>query len=80
MDDGTYHKDRGIRFCTNSFTLKEVNLLGELLFQKFNLLYSVHKTGYQDQFGLYIKKDSLPVFIKLVLPYMHPTMYYKLGL
>lgn len=80
MDDGTPHKDRGLRFCTNSFTLSEVKFLGKILENKFNLTYSIHKTGVVNQYGLYLPKKNLDRLTNLVKPYMHKTMLYKLGL
>jgi hypothetical protein len=32
------------------------------------------------QSSIYIKKESLSKLINLVLPYMHNSMYYKLGI
>ena len=29
---------------------------------------------------IYIKKESVPKLIKIVLPYMHDFMYHKLGI
>jgi ubiquinol-cytochrome c reductase cytochrome b subunit len=78
MDDGTRHKNRGLRFCTNSFTLKEVQYLASLLEIKYLLNTSIHKTGYVNQYGLYIPKSSLDNLRNIVKPYIHPSMYYKL--
>ncbi len=80
MDDGTYIKDRGLRFCTNSFTLNEVKFLGSILDSKYNLSFTIHKTGVVNQYGLYLPKKNLEPLIKIVKPYIHPTMLYKLGL
>lgn len=80
MDDGTYHKNKGIRFCTNGFTLNEIKFLGSILLNKFGFSYSIHKTGSINQYGLYIPKGNLEKLITLIKPYMHPSMYYKLGL
>ena len=38
----------------------------------------VLKNGTQS--SIYIKKESIPTLIKIVLPYMHNSMYYKLGI
>jgi LAGLIDADG DNA endonuclease family/Cytochrome c oxidase subunit III len=78
MDDGTLHKNRGLRFCTNSFTLKEVKYLASILENKYSLNTSIHKTGVVNQYGLYIPKSSLENLTKIVKPHLHPTMYYKL--
>jgi hypothetical protein len=38
MDDATLHKNKGLRFCTNSFTLKEVQYLASVSFCRPNPL------------------------------------------
>lgn len=80
MDDGCYHKKRGIKFATNSFTLNEVKFLGSILKSKYNLDCSIHKTGVVNQYNIYIPKKDLNSFIKIVKPHIHQTMLYKLGL
>ena len=78
MDDATLHKNKGLRFCTNSFTLKEVQYLASVLERKFDLNTSIHKTGVVNQYNLYIPKSSMADLTKIVKPYIHPTMLYKL--
>jgi len=80
MDDGTYCKNRGVRFCTNCFTLNEVKFLGSILESKYKLNFSIHKTGVVNQYGLYLPKHNLELLTKIVKPHIHPTMLYKLGL
>lgn len=79
MDDGTLYKNKGLRFCTNSFTLKEVQYLQTILERKYALCSSVHKTGIVNQYGLYIPKSSLGLLRSIVSPYIHPSMYYKIS-
>jgi ubiquinol-cytochrome c reductase cytochrome b subunit len=78
MDDATLHKNKGLRFCTNCFTLKEVQYLASVLEKKYGLNTSIHKTGVVNQYGLYIPKSSMADLTKIVKPYIHPTMLYKL--
>jgi hypothetical protein len=78
MDDGCKIKDRGLKFSTNSFSLKEVKFLAELLENKFELKTSIHKTGAINQYNIYIHKSSMPKLIEIVEPYIHPTMLYKI--
>lgn len=80
MDDGCYVKKRGLKFSTNCFTLTEIKFLGSLLSQRFSVSYSIHKTGVVNQYNLYLPKKSLEIIKPIVKPYMHPSMYYKLGL
>ena len=78
MDDATLHKNKGLRFCTNCFTLKEVQYLASVLEKQYSLNTSIHKTGVVNQYGLYIPKSSMADLIKIVKPHIHPTMLYKL--
>jgi ubiquinol-cytochrome c reductase cytochrome b subunit len=78
MDDATLHKNKGLRFCTNCFTLKEVQYLASVLEKKYGLNTSIHKTGVVNQYGLYIPKSSMADLTKIVKPHIHPTMLYKL--
>lgn len=80
MDDGTLYKNKGLRFCTNYFTLAEVQYLAYLLKIKYNLNTSIHKTGAMNQYNLYIPKSNLKNVTSIVKPYIHPSMYYKLAI
>jgi len=80
MDDACLIKNRGLKFSTNSFTLKEVKLLASFLEKKYYLNTSIHKTGIVNQYNLYIPKSSLSDLIKLVKPHIHPTMFYKINI
>jgi len=77
MDDGTFKKP-GVRIATNCFTKKEVELLVLALETKFKLKCTLQKNNISYQ--IYIKKESIPLLKELILPYMVPSMLYKLGL
>jgi hypothetical protein len=77
MDDGTW-KNPGVRIATNSFTKEEVELLSSALYTKFNLCCTLQKNNCNYQ--IYIKQESITLLKELVLPYMVPSMHYKLGL
>ena len=79
MDDGTWIKDRGIRLCTDNFTLSEVKELVGILTIKYKLKVSIIKTGIIDQYGIYIPKSNLPILVPIVSPFMHPFFRYKLN-
>ena len=78
----------------NSFTKQEVELLSSALYTKFNLYCSLHKKnpggipfrnpdGFplgNSNYQLYIKQESITLLKELVLPYMIPSMHYKLGI
>jgi len=78
MDDGTLYKNKGLKFCTNSYTLNEVQYLGKILENKYSLKFSIHKTGVVNQYGLYIHKSSMSTLTEIVKPFLHPSMLYKL--
>jgi hypothetical protein len=46
MDDGSKYKNKGRKFCTNSFTLDEV----EILKSKYSLEATIPKTGVINQY------------------------------
>lgn len=77
MDDGTW-KTSGVRIATNSFTLEEIKLLSFTLEKKFNIKSSLHKNN--NSYQLYIKKESIFLLKNIILPYLHKSMFYKLGL
>lgn len=79
MDDGTSFKNKGIKFCTNSFTLKEIKYLALVLKKKYNLDSTIHKSGLNNQYNIYIPKSNLNLFRDIVNPYFHPTMLYKIN-
>lgn len=79
MDDGTSYKNKGFKFSTNSFTLKEIHFLASVLKTKYNLNSTIHKSGLNNQYNIYIPKSSLKDLIKIVSPHFHPTMYYKIS-
>jgi hypothetical protein len=79
MDDGTSLKNKGIRFSTNSFTLKEIQYLALILKTKYNLESTIHKSGLNNQYNIYIPKSSLNSFREIVIPHFHPSMLYKIN-
>lgn len=80
MGDGNIKlPDHIIRIYTNSFTKEEVERLASAINSKLNILIrAVHDRN--GQYILVISKDQLTKVRDLVLPYMHPSMYYKLGI
>ena len=57
---------------------QEVELLVKALENKFNIKSSLQKNNANYQ--LYIKAESLFLLKKLVLPYVVPSLRYKLGI
>lgn len=79
MDDGGW-ANNGIRIATNSFQLKQIELLSEVLKSKYNLETTVQKLSVKNLYSIYIKKQSINDIRELLLPYIHPSMLYKLGI
>jgi hypothetical protein len=79
MGDGNYRKGGGLTLCTDSFTLKEVILLMNVLIIKYDLKCSLHQRA-PNSYRIYISKSSICNLQVLVLPYMVPSMLYKIHL
>ena len=79
MDDGGW-TNYGVKIATNSFKLKEVELLKNVLKSKYNLETTIQKIWIKDQYSIYIKKQSVPNLRNIVVPFIHSSMPYKLGL
>ena len=78
-DDGGWLQS-GVRIACNSFTIKEVEILQSILITKFNLNCTIQNIYLPNKYSIYIKKDSINKLRELVLPHLHKSMYYKLGL
>ena len=78
--DGNYLKERNIvRIYTNSFIKNDVLLLFNILKRNLNICNKViHDRN--DQYIIIIEKGSINNLRDIVLPYMHPFMFYKLGI
>jgi hypothetical protein len=78
-DDECWVKS-GVRLASNSFTLKEVELLKEILLGNFGLICTIQKIGIPNQYSIYVTSLSIPKLQKIVSPYIHSSMLYKIGL
>lgn len=78
MDDGS-KASKGLKLCTNSFSYNEVLFLIEILYKKYKLKASIQKSGIKDQYVIYIWKESMPLLMSIVSPYIIPSMKYKLN-
>ena len=79
MDDGSW-ANPGIRISTYNFSIDETEFLKFLLKKLYNLNCTIQTLKDSTQFSIYIKKESVPKLIEIVLPYIHFSMYYKLGI
>jgi ubiquinol-cytochrome c reductase cytochrome b subunit len=69
---------QGLKLSTNSFSFSDCNFLVKVLYENFKLKATVQKAGVENQYFIYIWKDSMPLLREIVLPYVHPSMKYKL--
>ena len=79
MDDGS-KVGVGLKLSTNCFTYSDCTLLIKVLYDNFNIKSTIQSTGKDYQYNLYIWKESMPLLREIVLPYVHPSMKYKLSI
>ena len=78
-DDGSFDKsNKTVKLCTENFTEFDVDLLIQVLENKFNLECRKEKRG--KGFRIVIKNKSLGTLRELVCPHLHSSMLHKLGL
>jgi hypothetical protein len=68
-----------VRIYTNSFTKAEVELLAEAIKTNLNIVTGVAHDR-NDQWILTIGAKQMDLLRKLVSPYFHPSMLYRIGL
>lgn len=73
MDDGNYSEGRNVKIAADGFDLESRSNLKNMLFKKFNLESTLHKSG-----KLRISNKSLNRFFDLVAPFIHSSMSYKI--
>lgn len=76
MSEGSYEKG-GLILCTYSYTLNDVCLLIGVLHYKFGFNWTLRDIK-NNQYRIYIKKDSMQKLRELVRPYTHTHFFYKL--
>ncbi len=78
MGDGSF-TGKGLLLCTDSFSIKEVVILINIIIIKYNINCSIQYSTKKYP-RIYIGKNSMFKLRKLVLPHMHESMLYKLGI
>lgn len=76
INDGSF-TGFGIKIATDNFQKQEVEFLISVLKTKFGLEANLQK--YKDNWRIYIPKSSMPKLVKLIQPFVVPSMQYKLG-
>jgi hypothetical protein len=77
MDDGNYNKNnKTCTFSTHSFNISEVEILKEILKDKFD----IESTSYKTNKGivLSINRVNSEKMFSIISKYIHPSMYYKM--
>lgn len=78
MQDGSRGTSKGLYLCTDSFTHSDVKRLTQYLIDRYDIKCSIHKAG--GNYRIYILAKSVETVKVLVLPFMHKSMLYKLGI
>jgi LAGLIDADG DNA endonuclease family len=73
MSDGGVHHS-GMRLSLCNLTHNDCAFFAGVLYRKFGLVCTVVGREYPI---LYVTADSMPKLRELVLPYLHPSMHYK---
>lgn len=77
MDDGG-KVGKGLKLSTNSFTFDECVLLVKVLFDKYSIKSSVQSAGSENQYIIYVWKESMKNLSNIVSPYVISEMKYKI--
>lgn len=77
MGDGA-KRNKGITICTDSFSLKEVVILMNILKIKFDINSTIHLEKYRPR--IYINKYELSKILPYILSYFSKNSLYKLSL
>jgi hypothetical protein len=77
MQDGSKQAGQGINIATNAFSYEECVFLSQILNKKYNLVSTVIKTGYENQWKIAIWKESMPILVNIIKPYIIEEMKYK---
>ena len=77
MDDGA-KVGKGLKFSTNSFTYSECLILVKALNDNFNIKASIQSAGSNNQYIIYIWKESMDDLRNIISPYIIPAMKYKI--
>lgn len=76
--DGSRGTSKGLYLCTDSFSHADVVRLSQYLMDRYQIKCSIHKAG--KNFRIYVLAKYVESVKTLILPYMHESMLYKLGI
>lgn len=69
--------NQGLSICTESYSIKDNLRLLNVLIIRYNLYCTLHKRN--DNYRIYIQKNSMPFLCAIVKPYIVKTMDYKIN-
>jgi len=79
MDDGSYAIKSGRScLCSQSFTREENQMAVDLLQKQYGINAKIHKAGV-GQFRIGMNRDASNTLFKVIEPYMHYSMLYKMN-
>lgn len=78
MQDGFRGTPKGLYICTDSFSHADVLRLSLYLMKRYQIKCSIHKAG--SNYRIYVLARYVETLKTLILPYMHESMLYKLGI
>nr|AUN28142.1 hypothetical protein [Malassezia pachydermatis] len=77
MDDGA-RVGKSLKFCTNSFSYEDCLYLSQILSKLYDIKTSIHNAGKENQYVIYILKESMPTLRSIVKKHMVSSMLYKI--
>lgn len=77
MDDGSRCKNRGLAIHTNCFSLDEVQLICDWFWNTEKIICKPQKRA-EKQYVVFFSNKTSEKFALTILPYVHPSMRYKL--
>ena len=80
MQDGSRQQKQGISLATHSFSEENCIFLAKTLEVKYALKTSVVKTGFDNQWRISVKKESMEKLVSIVSKHIVPEMQYKIKL
>lgn len=80
MDDGGRGANTplGMVLDVSSYSIKDIEMIQNVLMEKFGLITSVHFYGTRSK-KLYLKKETVQLFCDIIRPFVIPSMQYKLA-
>jgi LAGLIDADG DNA endonuclease family len=78
MQDGSRGTSKGLNICTDGFKEMEVKRLVVYIKNRYKISCSIHKLNGRSR--IYILAKSVLTLRDIIVPYMHPSMLYKLGI